>query len=245
VAKSFRSCSLQAVYLELKHLTEAGVVIKIKDRFDLSIVWVCKLFEFSNRLSEVYFAGPSTLFAIPDVGQKVVLNFSDPKWADLFWMQCVSKLVAVSKSKQMFQWVPHPWHRLIMPRVSQEFESVFRHVQARDYIIVGGATYLDRQAFKEWPRDLYEYSAVKGPFHSDRSSYMTLIGEMILIQRYQARFIKEVDAYFDRITAASQVKGSDLFQIFGQKTPVRVTLEHNAAKAETLRRKFKRYFGLK
>lgn len=243
ICERHRKCSLQAVYLELGKLMQAGVVLKVKDRYELTLSWVSKLEEFACCTADDYFSRPSKLFQLPAPGKKLRLVFSDLKRCDRFWMQSMIKLLETSATKQMFQWLPHPWHQLVHGPTGGEFEKTLRRIGAKDYIIVGGDSYLDRQARKSWAGDIFVHSAAPGPFACERTDYISISGDFILTTSYPLKIVKMIDRYFCEVVSRAEVNARALAPIFASKMKIVVKLEHNPKEAEKFRRKFLRYFG--
>lgn len=109
-------------------------------------------------------------------------------------------------------------------------------------MIIGGDSYLDRQGYCEWPKDIFIPSTAFSSFHNERRKYLTLIGPYIVTTAYQTTFMRQVDAYYEKVRSAADLVIQDVRRIFDQNVQIRVRLECNPKKARALQLKFHRHF---
>jgi hypothetical protein len=238
------ACTLQAVYKELAGLEDEGIVLKVQQGYGLALPWVVSLLEFNDELSRSFHQGRFSSFQLPAIHERCSWRFSSIRRSDQFWMQVMLTLLQECAPRRMFQWLPHPWHLLFYGEGSSTFERALRYVGGRSYIIVGGETFLDRQAVATWSPEVFIHSFAPGPFERERTDYFSIVGDFVLTTSYQPRLVNEVDRYYQRITRYSQMKRSEVDELFSISSRIDVKLEHSPTKARRLMRKFSDYFGL-
>lgn len=243
IERNYRRCSLQGIYLELTHLQEAGVIIKSQRDFELSVPWVCRMTQFADEMGDTFFNRERGSNTLPEEGEMLQVTFSQSRRADAFWMQSVLSVLAAVDDKRLFQWLPHPWHHLTHNPGVNHFEAALRRLKARDFIIVGGDTYLDRLASKGWARDVFTYSHAPGPFHAKMAEPTSVVGNFVIRTVYTVAFMNEVDRYFLSVRRAADLVAADVLALFGTRMKLTVRIEHNPEKSKRLREKFLRYFG--
>lgn len=244
VNRDYKRCTLQAIYKELAGLREEGVVLKVKGAYGLSISWAVRILEFSDNVARSCLDGGEGLIELPLEGKNLSWKFPGIYPADQVWMQLVLRLLREHTPRRMFQWLSHPWHRLLYGERSTEFEDALRFFGAKDYVIVMGDSYLDYSVYRTWPKDVFVVSSAPSPFHAQGSKFMTVVGEYIIYTEYQASLMRSIDEYYQRIRSARDVKSGEVLSLFRQRTWVKVTLERKAKKASRLASTFERYFGL-
>jgi hypothetical protein len=243
IERHHRSCSLQGVYLELTHLVEAGVIVKGQRYFELSVPWVCRLTQFADDTGDTFFQRERRGNNLPEEGEVLQVTFSQVRRADAFWMQSVLSVLSANDDKRLFQWLPHPWYHLTQSSPGNDFETALRRLKAKDFVIVGGDTYLDRLATADWAPDIFTYSHAAGPFHAKMNEPGSLVGNFIIRTIYSAKFMHSVDRYFTSVKRARDIVASDVLTLFGERMKLTVRIENDPMKAKRLRGKYLRYFG--
>lgn len=236
--------SLRAVYKSLARLMEAGVVVKYRDQFSPSLVWILSRLEQTERLFELQLQAVRSGDILPKEGETRRWKFNDLVRMDKFWVQLIVLLFQTSSSKVMFEWIPRFWFDLIHAELDQETQRVLGDGQNHLYMIIGGDSYLDRLPSKEWSPTVYSWSYAQGPFHSERQKYYCVIDDVVLTVTLNHHLAATIDTLFERIEGPSDIDPAELHRVLHQTTRSTISLTRSSRKAAAYRKKFVEYFGI-
>jgi len=244
VSAMYRVCSIQAVYKELRKLQTAGVVVKAKDKYSLSLSWILNGMDFLDSAYDSYMEQSSLGSILPVTGKRQVWYFTDLRKTDDFWVQCMLALIQKSDTKKMLQWVPLPWFELIHHEKDIAFQNALRASGGVLRFVIGGNSFLYRHCVRNWPDDVYKCSMAESPFQHQRRSSFLVSENYILTITLDKETTEIIDNLFDRVSSVENLDPSQVMGLFDRKTKVTVKLENNPAAALTLKRKFCRFLGL-
>lgn len=236
-------CSLRAVYKELTNLMAAGIVVKQKGRFSLSLPWMLSLFRCADDLFRAALRRPAASL-LPAEKETRRWRFHDLRRLDQFWLQLIFLLFEGSATRTMFVWAPHFWFHLL---------EYGRELQAQDamsvagnlmYMIVGGDTFLDRQPERYWSRSVYRWSYEPSSFHSERQTYYDVIDDYVLTVKLDARTAHRLGECFRSVKTARDAARVPELALFDHRANVTLSLAHDESRARALRSRFCRHFGL-
>ena len=236
--------STSALYKELAGLQDAGVVVKVDGRFSISTAWILTLDSFVNILKNSHLQSNHLGAILPAEGERRRWTFRSIEACDRFWVELMLALLKQPQVSRLYQWLPHPWHQLLHYELGNQFEAALRALDATNYVIVGGDTYLDRRATRSWSKDVFLYSHSPGPFAKETTSYVNVVDSYVLYTTYPAVLCKEIDQVFRSVTCLADLKSYPVAAIFQKSISIKMRLENNPAKAKRLRSKFEDYFGL-
>jgi hypothetical protein len=180
---------------------------------------------------------------LPGEGQKIRLRFNDLQHLDRFWIQIIFLLFEVSKSRQMYVWVPHFWFDLIHYEKDLEAQRAMKIAGNRMHMIIGADTYLDRLPMRYWARDVYSWSYARSPFHLQRNRYYDLIDDYIVTVVLDPVTTLRIGELFTKIKCAADMRNAREFEVICRKARAQMIIERSARKAAQLRRKFEQFFG--
>jgi hypothetical protein len=235
--------SLVSVYAELKLLLTSKVLIKNRSRYILSLPWIL---EARSSLERTYWGLLSSSHALTACGLDVAsrgvtrrtLVLSSLYQANQLWVQLIFALLARSKTKEVFEYVPRLWFAFIEEAQDAQFQSTFKSVNAVIRIIVGGNSMLDRQPFRRSNRRP-SYSCVfeSTPRFGTRNICRCLIDETLISIRYPRKLADSIDKIFEQSRSEAESRVPPLLALLLQKQRVTLTIERGTPAA-------KRYFRL-
>jgi len=234
----------RAVYKELNKLQEQGIVVKARDQFSLCLPWVIELMRFADVLYQSYLTSSAMTNLLPADGRKFIWRFRDLRRMDDFWLHLMFVLFQHSRSKRMFEWIPHYWFHLLHYEKELQAQRAMKVAQNKLYMVLGADTYLDRSPVKYWDKGVYEWSFARSPFHSDRSRYFCVIDDFILVVRLDRRTNARIDQLFSKVKSKADIEAAEVYEVFQAPARIKVSLEQNQRKAHSLKRKFSIYFGV-
>lgn len=243
INKRHRSCSLVAIYKELNKLVRLGILIKVKDRYTVSLSWTLDLLRYTDSLFQNSLRPTAVSALIPLKGEKRSWTFSHLIRMDEFWVQLLFALFEISETRTMYEWVPRLWFPLVdMTRDLQHLRAM-QTAQNKFYLVVGGDSYLDKRPLQYWDSEVYIVSHAESSFQHERSRYYCLIDDYILTVAVSKKVAEGIDEIFERVKSEDDLHLQEIYRFFNQPTKTTITLEQNAAKAKSLTRKFKDFWG--
>ncbi len=246
VARTSRQFTVQAIYKELRKLESSGVVVKAAGKYSLTLAWVFDLIRLSDTVKQVYLDNLGKLIIVDPSIPKQKWKFSNLLTLDRFWGYIILALYKQSKSRIMFQWIPHPWFELAQYELNERFTDAMRLIGAKAFVSVGDDSSLDQQYAKLWPKDLVEYSHAVGPFHGKlQSKYLCVIDDFVLTVSIDKHNVVEIEDIFDNTSTVNRLDRSRVLRLFNLKGNHTICLEMNRKKAAQLAAKFRDFFGIK
>lgn len=234
----------QAIYKELAKLQKQGVVVKLRDTYSLTWTWITGIGDFAEETRNTYLSC-DTLFFPRKEGERFVWQFHSLPAVDDFWGYLFMALLAETKEKQVFEWIPHPWFELIHENKEDAFRRALRAQRCKIYMCVGGDKYLDKLFEKRWHPSIYEYSFARGPFHHLRNVYFDVVGEYLLSISLPKVFAREIDTFYQQMGEKKEIDLHELFKLLNHKALIKVSLELNKAKSAQRRNALAKYFGVR
>ena len=235
---------LRAMYKELKNLQRQGVVVHFRRRYSLLIPWTLDFLKVAESMSDTYLESVA-LASLPKVGQKLSYRFDNLYSLNDFWSQLITFVITRSNKKVIYGWAPHNWYNLVKSDNEQQYIDSLRTAKVKQYLIIGGKTYLDKFAEKFWTKANVELSTAASPFHSQQSVYFDAIGSYVISLKLDHKMTAEIERLYQTTSSLDGMDLPAIISVFHQKTRAILTLEHNTAKARKIKGRFSRYFGIK
>lgn len=241
-ASLYRSCSIQAIYKELRGLISRGVIVKAGNAYSLSLAWILNSSEFIDRAYERLMEY-SAQSAITD-GRHLPRRwrFNDLRRADDFWVQTMLALLQSSRTKTVFSWLPHTWFDLINHEKDVRYQNALRATGRRHCAVIGSASMLDQRTLQNWPQDVY-YGRI-GPdfFKNSGHIYTNVIGDFILTIRMDKRTAAAIERCYQETSSEDTLDIGRILTLLSTAHSCTLTLESDEIKASRLTRKFQRFF---
>lgn len=245
IAKESRSYSFPAIYKELGKLEFQGVVVKEKKRYSLRLPWVLDFLSLADSANHSYLQSPTLASVFPKEGEKKIWHFSDLLRLNNFWAQTILVLLNRSSSKILYTWMPHSWFNLAYQEQETQYLKSLKHAESRQYLICGGNTPLDHWTEQFWKQSHTEYSFSKGVFENDKDVYWNIVDEYVFKVTLDPEMTRRIDGLYRKVKTLDQIDLSKMFGLFSQRVKAVMTLEHNPKRAELLKNRFKRFFGIR
>ena len=242
ICGSYRRYSTAALYKELRKLQEQGVVVRRKDQLSLSLSWVFNLVELCDSMYDTHIAAPSAGEILPEPGEIKSFTFSTLAKVDDFWVHAMLIMLQHSKTKRLFQWIPHPWFYLVNSHKSFPFHNALRTAGARIDNIIGGNTFLDRYGQRITTAGVYELNYAPSKFQDIRNLYFSVSDTYMLTVHLSKRKAEEIDAFYDSIRSIDQVDVPRVVDLTTRDARTKVTIERKPAKVRKTWNRFIDYF---
>lgn len=240
----YKSCSIQAVYKELRKMEALGMITKTNDRYSISLTWILNTMEFLDSIYARYSQSGFLEFLLPEEKERRIWRCTDLQQTDRIWIQLNLALLNVCDSRQLLCWTPHPWFSVVHKDRDLQFLNAMRIKGGQAYIIVGGREKLDDYYLKDWPEDVYTWSQAKGPFEEKQSSYLTVIDDYCFEIKLDPDLTEIVEEFFSAKVAPTKVDPTEAIKVLCTKGQIKLTLEKAPKKAAKLRKQFYDFFGI-
>jgi hypothetical protein len=242
-AAVYRSCSIQAVYKELRKLEQTGVVIKAGKEYCLSLSWILSSLHHFDGLYTSLMTNSSLSTTLDKNHRHGSWKFYDLARTDDFWVQMMLNLFQESAQRQMYCWLPFPWFELVHHPKEVRFEESIRKLRAHMSNIIGGDGFLWRYCTKEWPTDVYDTSFAPSPFKDLCDTTLLVIDDFVLSIKSDDATTKMLKRFFSEVNSAADLTPQRVTKLLTSKVRFQVKLEKNLAKATKLERVFRNYFA--
>lgn len=230
--------SLQAVYKELRIMQKFGLVVKVGHAFSLRISYLLSFSETLGEFGDRYLHSDLSPDILSGKNRKVWKFNSLIKLVN-FWDYLLIGLVAASKTKELFGFSKHPWYHLAQTDAESRYLEAVRKVGGHIYLALGSRTPLDVWAEKFWPKDIVDFGYTKTYFGMEKDLEFDVIDDYIITVKKDSGTLRAIDDLYSR--APSKVSA----EVFLRPAAIKVVLENNPKKAESIKRRFARFFGLR
>ena len=245
VGRSLRKYSPRGIYKELQRLIEEGVLVRGGGVYTLRLAWLLSLQSEIARISKQIEDTEYLKSALPTKGKAVLLHASDLVNWDRLWTQLMLVMHNSFPTLPMFIWCPHHWFTLTHPEIENTFTQANESRRNLRYAIIGGRSFLDLRDRAVLRRKSTCYSFRVSPFEYDRNHYYWIIGEYVGTCTLDASTARKIDEVYSRIKKEGDLNAETPRKLLSQKCRGSIKCEWAPEKAEKLRTKFVKYFGVK
>lgn len=242
--KKGTTCTLQAVYRELRALIHENIIFKVKTSYVLNSHWVLRMQAFCNVAARTSFSEENGLFLLASK-KKQTWRFESLLDMDILWGHILLYSLKHSQDKIMLGWHPYSWFYLFHNKNEEELAKSLRFMGVRYYLIVGNSCFVNRWATQFMIRDKIFFSLAPGPFRNKMDMFMTITGDHIVTVKMAPETARRLADIFENTQSIDSLPLGALTELFTKEGHCTLTLEHNPKKSQTLRAKFSRYFGEK
>ncbi|WKZ57305.1 MAG: helix-turn-helix domain-containing protein [Bdellovibrionota bacterium] len=236
--------SVQAVYHIFRKLRRQGVVLKVRDRFSLSLTWALDLLHLARQIESNLLQSVPANQVIPAPMHGLSWSFASLMALDDFWVQLMLIVFERSSEAQMYNFCPHPWFYYAQQGKLEKFYRVLTQRQSRIYLLIGGRSYLDHEFSRAVSKCLYNCVHASGrTIGGTTCQHVMVIGDYVITVRLSKKMGAAIDEAFQAINSKDLSSLLLLQQVISRPTRARLSVAHNPAKAGTLRRKFQNLFG--
>lgn len=230
----------QGVYAVLRDLKSQDVVLLNKGMVSLNMTWVDHVAEYVARTQEQVHTSPGHFLNLQD-GEKVQYTFRDPASTDVFWNHVLQSLNRIVPTDQpFFSYCPHVWFFVAHAERERALRDQLNKRERQYLVLGGGSTVHDKVVRDECDGDMSQYHCLETPPFAQRNVYVNAIGDFVIHVRFSADFASRLDALYKRSSA--QMLQEQLRELIEEQSPVRLTIFHNAKKAERFRKAVQQYF---
>lgn len=237
--------TIQAVYKTLNKLIDGGVVVKVGKFYSLRIPWVLEFVNLTDLIRSTYLESPLVKGILPDNNKKEIWHFDNLLRLNDFWSQILLILIQQSKKKVLLGYNPHPWFHLIQTKQEEQYIKSINLAKGKLYLIIGGRTHLDKWAEKFFDKKVVTHSFGKSIFEEKGEDYVNVIDDYVLTVKLDNQTTRAIDDFYNNTSSMDKIDLSGMLNIFHRKVKASIWLEKNHEKAEKIRGRFQKFFGIK
>ena len=242
-AGEVRGCSIQGVYHELRKLQAAGVVLKVRESYSLSLTWAFEFVKLADSVYDNYIVSASRSEILPEPNSSKSWKFTNLLRLDDFWVQAMVLVFKHTNAKHLYNWIPHPWYYFAQMSKVSHFYALFESEGWQYHTTIGDETYLDRRYAEGMPKSFFEYRLGEAPVFSDMSRYVTIIGDYMMSVKLDRETAARVNGLFDSIKSAEELMFGEVLSLLNAPGNLTFKIEHSPTKVGGYTRKYQRYFG--
>ncbi|MCB0325644.1 MAG: hypothetical protein KDD69_18810 [Bdellovibrionales bacterium] len=243
MAAQKRHYSLPGIYKELNKLREQGVVLKQGKEFRLSLTWVLNLLEMADVMYESQVGNLTNHSLLPPPDTSYTFNFHTLPRLDDFWIHIIVLMTQASKSRYLYQWIPHPWFHLIQVDKTRPFQEAIKAGGGIVKSIIGGETSLDIESSQRTLPGSYEFFYAQGPFEGERQQYISVSGNYLMVIKLDLPTAQIIDGIYNSYASALAIPTSEITLLARMKIKGKVRISNSGRTAEKYLKKFRDYFG--
>ena len=247
VINEYRKVSLQGIYNELRNLESKGVIIKNSGEYSLALSWTFEFVALADKIYDHYIAGSGSDEILPDSGKKLSWQFTDILRLDDFWVQVM--LAAMQKEtefKNIFYAFPHPFYYLL-PRGEEKASigySIYEESGWKLYAVFQADTFIFRRYARSINPNLLTFNVGQNLLATPPTIYTVLIYPYIITVEITQKLANIIDRLFFNVKSAKDLDYQEIHNILGARTKATFTIRHDKKRAEQLKKKFCRFFGI-
>lgn len=234
-----KSYTVQAVYHVLRKLRRNGVVIKVRDRFSISIPWALDIIDLGRKLEEKIVFAPSAEQVIPSEGVSLEWTFSSLLSLDEFWTHLMVLLLEKNSDRTVFNFCPHPWFYFLHRQQLEKFYRTLLRRRCRIFVLVGDDQFLDLYFCRQLDKRLYRCQTGSGKLvGGTKSRHVMVIGDFIIHVVLNRRTATSIDALFGGIRSTEHHEIRPLLHELNSSVKTKLKISRDSKRAALLRKTF-------
>lgn len=240
-----KSVTRQAVYVALRNLKSAEVIVIYKGKVALNIAWIKDMTIALNKMAQSYGEKINT-FDFLTLGNKesVLYSFNSLIHLDAFWGHAQSLIVeATPAAEAVYAYNPHYWFYIARPATEKKLLAAFVSQKRQFLMTVGNSSNLDKALKVNFTGDYNQYTFKR--LYNRPEYYISAIGDYLIevfLSRDTASKIERIYNENIRITNSVVDEFSELLK---SKTRSKIKISRNHAKAAALKKKLAKNFYIK
>jgi hypothetical protein len=238
-----KTYSRSGIFKELGALQKRGIIVKKISSYNLSLSWALSANEKAQKFLNSCLRKSYLQQFVPAPGGNVKWKFSSFIVLNEFWNQVILSLFEASQQSLMYEWNPHSWYALLQPETEIRLRRAIGFLDRRVKIIIGGDSYLDRIVTDIHGSEVYTYSFANSPFSKFNLEHIGLVGDYVLKIKLLPETCRMMMKLYQECRNAGDVSVPQLISFLTSPTKLKLSVEHNTAKAQRLRAQFERFWG--
>ncbi|MDB5259969.1 MAG: hypothetical protein JWN37_200 [Candidatus Nomurabacteria bacterium] len=235
----------QAVYLALRKLKQAEVIVIHNKKVSFNIRWLKNMNDFL-RVSEMRHSlgdvSKDNFLNLSD-GEKITYSFNNAHETDAFWWQAlymISEMVS-KEAGPIYLYNPHEW--FLFARRESELELLrIIAVKRRLLILSTHKTPLDLAVAKDFDGNRTQYYMHDKPLFPKNNYYYNVMGDFIIEVYIARQVIDAIEEIYSSSLSVNEEVIEKLKKTINIKGKTLLSISRNKKKAEKLKKEFYKHF---
>jgi len=220
----------QGVYKALSFLLDNEIVTKNKKLLSLNTLWIERLKNFTNSVSEIYSIDDFNDFLLLDDKERLTYHFKNTTKLDIHWMHIVLLMLKRFKDSPFVIYNPHCWFMMERPHTESVFFEWINKNRRPTFFLIGGNARLDKLVKKQLTTEYVKIELnTDNKFPKDK--YVAIIGDYIIYSSYGANFNKKIDTFFSAHAELDQNTIDGFKNTLQRDSEPKIVVERNRSKA--------------
>ena len=227
-----KSLSLTSLYEQLNKLVEKHILIKTGKMYSLNKEWLQYMRDLLHPRNEY----------ILSAGEKMKYQLTELSRAEMYWKHIMHSLYISYPNEAIFMYNPHSFWSLIPGRKASEDNYVNHHEKNKryGYYVLGGTTIHDINLRKQYSARYYKVDIHYIESFS-RNEHITVIGDLVFTMKIPIALAKKIDQLYLSLTDET-ILAREIGELEKHTWRIDSKIEHNAKKAQILRRRIGQQF---
>ena len=234
-----------SVYERLRRLQNVGVVVKVNGGFAVERSWASALASFANdvRSTCLEHAAASGIIVAP--GDRKVWRFRTLRSLCEFWLHLYLALGTKSQDNRFLDWSPFLLLDLACKYYASrggQMRTALRYLGGHGLRIYDDMHPLNRMLIGQSDGLPFTAASAESPYHRHERRIINVLGDYLVTVDLDDRAMFVLAERFSNTQLPSHFA---LARTLDRRVNVRLCVEHNCQKAQSHRRRFGAYFGIR
>ena len=236
----------QAVYAAVRKMKAEEMILTVKGASSLNMTWINEMITYLD-LAKRHYVNKGSQGSILDMedGERIKYYFTDSHRGDIFWTHAYFLLLEnLASDEPVFLYNPHEW--FLLAREENE-RSVIRSTVSAGHLFLltaCGETFLDKHIRKQFDGTDSQYNLLRQPLFPDTNYYLNIFGDYLIEVWLDKKVAADIESLYRSTGAWSESVSGTFRNILELNGRLRMVISRNHAKAERLKKMFRKGFAI-
>ena len=223
-----RSTTKQGMYVALRKLIRAEIVLKQKQQVSLNVTWLTRMESFVTVAGHFYAkdAQGGSFLSLAD-GEKITYRFRDSNATDAFWIHILLLLVEAYPGTPFVAYDPHCWFLLVRSPSERTLRDAIIQRGGQYFILAGGKQPLDRVIRGEFNGKSSQYYMRESPLYPQNNYYINVIGDYVIEVWIDAAHANAIERVYETESTMSPAAEEQLRYIINSRGRSKLVISRN------------------
>jgi hypothetical protein len=237
--------TIQAVYLVIRKMREAGIVLSHHGVLSLSTVWLEQQIALFEEARQAYLDSGTDSFSFGRLQERdrIAYEFKNPVLLDEMWghlFMVLLKQVEISMPIMIYN--AHSWFPIVRRNSEATIFTSLANQGYRAFFSIGGTTDLDRDVGNSFIKPLGHSFSLGNQFGLKNTQYMNIIGDYIIEVTLDTEVSDKIDAFYNDYSTLQAAEITELQTIVTKVGKNKLVVSRNTQKAQKWRSRLAKNF---
>ena len=234
-----RQPSIQAIYLELRHLKQGMVIVQINQKFFLSLTWLSSRMDMFEKALGKYQSEDILTNFVPEPGSSLKWHVRDFIAMDSVVVNLMLNILKKSEDKTIYQWDPIPWYLAFDSQLVSPYLDAFKKHNYNAQVVVGSEAPYFRQLLKNKTYTGYQWWIGNIGASFGHNCWIRCAGDFIVKIRVGSESIETLQKIFS-VFDKQALPG--LIQCLNRQHQIEISFLNNKKQAQKIKKTFSQIF---